>query len=207
MVYPWGFESLPRIKKKAHGLAIDRGLFLCFPTKAANKTAGPDSIQGPAVLCMQEKGLEPSLTGNWCLKPARLPFRHSCTENLFSLSIFVGNVNSSACFLYSTNFQRVISDKRYCRSNAICQGGSGDGFMAESKREDLISRGSSASGGRSGRLWAGAVLCCAGGARLPGKRPDPGTGYRLCLPCSRGSPCKLIAAGGAGSGEMGLPDL
>ena len=50
--------------------------------------------------------------------------------------------------------------------------------MAESKREDLISRGSSASGGRSGRLWAGAVLCCAGGARLPGKRPDPGTGVR-----------------------------
>ena len=70
--------------------------------------------------------------------------------------------------------------------------------MAESKREDLISRGSSASGGRSGRLWAGAVLCCAGGARLPGKRPDPGTGYRLCLPCSGGGPCKLIAAGGAG---------
>ena len=98
MVYPWGFESPPSHKRKAHGLAIDRGLFLCFPTKAANKTAGPDSIQGPAVLCMQEKGLEPSLTGNWCLKPARLPFRHSCTENLFSLSIFAGNVNSSACF-------------------------------------------------------------------------------------------------------------
>ena len=73
VVYPWGFESPPSHKRKAHGLAIDRGLFLCFPTKAANKTAGPDSIQGPAVLCMQEKGLEPSLTGNWCLKPARLP--------------------------------------------------------------------------------------------------------------------------------------
>ena len=62
-------------------------------------------------------------------------------------------------------------------------------------------------GGRGGRLWAGAVLCCAGGARLPGKRPDPGTGYRLCLPCSGGSPCKLIAAGRADAGEMGLPDL
>ena len=79
--------------------------------------------------------------------------------------------------------------------------------MAESKREDLISRGSSASGGRGGRLWAGAVLCCAGGVQLPGKRPDPGTGHRLCLPCSGGGPCKLIAAGGAGAGEMGLPDL
>ena len=59
-------------------------------------------------------------------------------------------------------------------------------------------------------LLAGAAagfLCCAGGARLPGKRPDPGTGYRLCLPCSGGGPCKLIAAGGAGAGEMGLPDL
>ena len=59
----------------------------------------------------------------------------------------------------------------------------------------------------AGALWAGAVLCCAGGAQLPGKRPDPGTGYRLCLPCSGGGPCKLIAAGGAGAGEMGLPDL
>ena len=97
VVYPWGFESPPS-HKKTHDLTIDRGLFLCFPTKTANKTAGPDFIQGPAVLCMQEKGLEPSLTGNWCLKPARLPFRHSCTENLFSLSIFAGNVNSSACF-------------------------------------------------------------------------------------------------------------
>ena len=51
--------------------------------------------------------------------------------------------------------------------------------MAESKREDLISRGSSASGGRGGRLWAGAVLCCAGG---PGCQesdltPIPDTGF------------------------------
>lgn len=106
VVYPWGFESPPSHKRKTHGLAIDRGFFLCFPTKAANKTAGPDSIQGPAVLCMQEKGLEPSLTGNWCLKPARLPFRHSCTENLFSLSIFAGNVNSSACFCILQIFSR-----------------------------------------------------------------------------------------------------
>ena len=27
---------------------------------------------------MQKKGLEPSLTRNWCLKPACLPFRHFC---------------------------------------------------------------------------------------------------------------------------------
>ena len=47
VVYPWGFESPPSHKRKTHGLAIDRGFFLCFPTKAANKTAGPDSIQGP----------------------------------------------------------------------------------------------------------------------------------------------------------------
>ena len=56
--------------------------------------------------------------------------------------------------------------------------------MAESKREDLISQGSSASGGRSGRLWAGAVLCCAGG---PGCQesdltPVPDTGFASPAP-------------------------
>ena len=29
---------------------------------------------------MQKKGLEPSLTRNWCLKPACLPFHHVCLE-------------------------------------------------------------------------------------------------------------------------------
>lgn len=29
---------------------------------------------------MRKKGLEPSLRWNWCLKPARLPFRHFRTE-------------------------------------------------------------------------------------------------------------------------------
>ena len=92
-----GSSPLPRIKESPR--SSDRSwAFLMLSNQAANKTADPDSIQGPAVLCMQEKGLEPSLTGNWCLKPARLPFRHSCMENLFSLSIFAGNVNSSACF-------------------------------------------------------------------------------------------------------------
>lgn len=70
-------------------------------------------------------------------------------------------------------------------------------------------------------LFRGAALLLAGAAAgfglglffavpagpAAGKRPDPGTGYRLCLPCSGGGPCKLIAAGGAGAGEMGLPDL
>lgn len=35
--------------------------------------------------------------------------------------------------------------------------------------------------------------------------PVPDTGF--VSPCSGGGPCKLIAAGGAGAGEMGLPDL
>lgn len=56
--------------------------------------------------------------------------------------------------------------------------------MAESKREDLISRGSSASGGRSGRLWAGAVLCCAGGAGCQESdlTPVPDTGFASPAP-------------------------
>ena len=29
---------------------------------------------------MQKKGLEPSLTRNWCLKPACLPFHHFCSH-------------------------------------------------------------------------------------------------------------------------------
>ena len=98
VVYPWGFESPPSHKKSPR--SSDRSwafLILCQP-KPQTKKAGPDTSSKGLPLFMQEKGLEPSLTGNWCLKPARLPFRHSCTENLFSLSIFAGNVNSSACF-------------------------------------------------------------------------------------------------------------
>lgn len=33
---------------------------------------------------MREKGVEPSLRWNWCLKPARLPFRHSRREQPLS---------------------------------------------------------------------------------------------------------------------------
>ena len=78
--------------------------------------------------------------------------------------------------------------------------------MAESKREDLISRGSSASGGRGGRLWAGLFFAVPAG---PGCQesdltPVPDTGFASLL---RRRPCKLIAAGGADAGEMGLPDL
>lgn len=35
--------------------------------------------------------------------------------------------------------------------------------------------------------------------------PVPDTGF--ASPCSGGGPCKLIAAGRADAGEMGLPDL
>ena len=69
-------------------------------------------------------------------------------------------------------------------------------------------------------LFRGAALLLAGAAAGfglglffavpagPGcQESDPVTGYRLCLPCSGGGPCKLIAAGGVGAGEMGLPDL
>ena len=42
---------------------------------------------------MREKGVEPSLRWNWCLKPARLPFRHSRTETLFIVARFAAKVN------------------------------------------------------------------------------------------------------------------
>lgn len=46
---------------------------------------------------VREKGVEPSLRWNWCLKPARLPFRHSraeCKNNSHSVPSSRGKVNS-----------------------------------------------------------------------------------------------------------------
>ena len=92
-----GSSPLPRIKENPR--SSDRSwVFLMLSNQSRKQKGRPGFLSKGLPFCMQEKGLEPSLTGNWCLKPARLPFRHSCTENLFSLSIFAGNVNSSACF-------------------------------------------------------------------------------------------------------------
>lgn len=44
------------------------------------KKRAPIHNESALFFIMQEKGVEPSLRWNWCLKPARLPFRHSCTR-------------------------------------------------------------------------------------------------------------------------------
>lgn len=50
--------------------------------------------EGPGGGLVREKGVEPSLTGNWCLKPARLPFRHSRKiDGSYSLAILPQKVN------------------------------------------------------------------------------------------------------------------
>ena len=48
---------------------------------------------------MREKGVEPSLRWNWCLKPARLPFRHSRAETLFIVTRFAAKVNCRVIIL------------------------------------------------------------------------------------------------------------
>ena len=54
-------------------------LCFCRLKKQKDPQTAPE-LSGPlrVFLLVQKKGLEPSLTGNWCLKPACLPFHHFC---------------------------------------------------------------------------------------------------------------------------------
>ena len=59
----------------------------------------PIQNESALFLIMREKGVEPSLRWNWCLKPARLPFRHSRTETSFIVTRFAAKVNCRVIIL------------------------------------------------------------------------------------------------------------
>ena len=102
---------------------------------------------------MREKGVEPSLRWNWCLKPARLPFRHSRTETLFIVARFAAKVNC----------RRIIPSLRPHNNPKNSEGGHGREENAAGKACGGISAaGSCGSFGLAVQLSAGPGLSGAG---------------------------------------------
>ena len=105
------------------------------------------------VIFMREKGVEPSLRWNWCLKPARLPFRHSRTETLFIVARFAAKVNC----------RRIIPSLRPHNNPKNSEGGHGREENAAGKACGGISAaGSCGSFGLVVQLSAGPGLSGAG---------------------------------------------
>ena len=106
---------------------------------------------------MREKGVEPSLRWNWCLKPARLPFRHSRTETLFIVARFAAKVNC----------RRIIPSLPPHNNPKNSEGGHGREENAAGKACGGISAaGSCGSFGLAVQLSAGPSLSGAGASLI-----------------------------------------
>ena len=66
-----------------------------FPAKRKNPNPSPTGGKARIFFLVREKGVEPSLFRNWCLKPARLPFRHSRRTLLLTIPTPGPNVKAA----------------------------------------------------------------------------------------------------------------
>ena len=135
---------------------------------------------------MREKGVEPSLRWNWCLKPARLPFRHSRTETLFIVARFAAKVNC----------RRIIHSLRPHNNPKNSEGGHGREENAAGKACGGISAaGSCGSFGLVVQLSAGPGLSGAGTSLISSP---------LCMGRAAARPWKSECCQYPGGGQ--LPD-
>mgnify|MGYP007104212400 CR=1 FL=1 len=147
----------PRTKQQPTGLIACRlrAAVLFDPSSPQDKKMTPSLSLGS--FFMREKGVEPSLRWNWCLKPARLPFRHSRTETLFIVARFAAKVNC----------RRIIPSLRPHNNPKNSEGGHGREENAAGKACGGISAaGSCGSFGLVVQLSAGPGLSGAGASLI-----------------------------------------